>query len=93
VEIGSAWKGRQERRQTGSKHHYLGPAAYLAFSTVQADKRITVNSYKTLSKSYSFCIICYKAVISMGQEVNVIAQWQEDRERNPMGGILPSFLL
>lgn len=55
MEIGLAGEGRQASRENSTKHHCLGPAGYLAVTTVQED-RFTVNSYKT---------VCQKAIHSV----------------------------
>lgn len=65
MEIGSAGGGRQGRRETSTKDHCLGPADYLAFTIVQADRRFTVNSYKT---------VCQKAIHSVSV-TNQLSEW------------------
>lgn len=50
MEIGSVGERRQGRRETSTKLLSLGPSGCLVFTAVQADRRFTVSSYKTVKK-------------------------------------------
>lgn len=79
MEIGSAGRGRQGRKETSTKHHCLGSAGYLAFTTVQADG-FTVNSHKTnCQKVFILYLLQNSYLNGAGGQCNctmAIGQWK-----------------